>query len=225
MTDHVGGSESVTSAQLDALTDFVHELGQLKHSARTGWWLAGVDRPETVAEHSFRTAVIAYLLAMLEGADPGKAVLYAVFHDMAETRLGDIPSVGKAYLKEPAKEDVAQDQLRGAPEMIVEHLLSLVSEYEDRKTIEARLARDADKLECLAQALEYAAHGYPRTEEWVQGSVESVSTDSGHLLADALTNDNTSPDRWWRDFVAKYRPRERVTEGSPVSNPEARSMP
>jgi putative hydrolase of HD superfamily len=225
MTDHAEGSETVTAAQLDALTDFVHELGQLKHSTRTGWWLAGVDHPETVAEHTFRTAAIAYLLAMLEGADPGKAVLYAVFHDMAETRLGDIPSVGKAYLKEAAKEDVAQDQLRGAPGIIVEHLLSLVNEYEDRKTIEARLARDADKLECLAQALEYAAHGYPRTEEWVQGSVESVSTDSGHLLADALTNDKTSPDRWWRDFVAKYRPRERVTEGNPTSNPETRSMP
>lgn len=219
MTEHVGDSESITAAELDALSDFIHELGQLKHSARTGWWLAGVDRPETVAEHTFRTAVIAYLLAMLEGADPGKAVIYAVFHDMAETRLGDIPSVGKTYLKEAAKEDVAQDQLRGAPEMIVEHLLSLVNEYEDRKTIEARLARDADKLECLAQALEYAAHGYPRTEEWVQGSVESVSTDSGRMLASALTNDKTSPDRWWRDFVAKYRPRERSTDGTSASKP------
>jgi putative hydrolases of HD superfamily len=208
MTDDAENSRMPTPAELSALSDFVHEFGHLKKSARTGWWLAGVDRPETVAEHTSRTAVIAYILALLEGADPGKAVLFAVFHDMAETRLGDIPSVGKRYLKEASKVDIARDQLDGAPEAVAHHLTALVHEYENRQTLEARLARDADKLECLVQALEYKAHGFPQAEEWVQGSIESVGTDIGKLLAEAFTN--ADPDGWWRDFVAKYRSRPHV---------------
>ena len=42
----------------ERLARFVYEMGLLKRAPRTGWFLAGVEDPETIAEHSFRTAMI-----------------------------------------------------------------------------------------------------------------------------------------------------------------------
>jgi putative hydrolases of HD superfamily len=56
--------------EMEGLTKFLYEMGLLKRHKRTGWWIAGIDNPESIAEHSFRTAIIGYLLAVMEGADP-----------------------------------------------------------------------------------------------------------------------------------------------------------
>ncbi|MEW9510166.1 HD domain-containing protein [Streptomyces bacillaris] len=57
---------------LSAVGRFLYEAGTLKHARRTGWWMAGVRDPESVAEHSWRTALIATIIAKLEGADADK---------------------------------------------------------------------------------------------------------------------------------------------------------
>jgi HD domain len=44
--------------ELEGLTNFLYEMGLLKRYKRTGWLVAGVDNPESIAEHSFRTAII-----------------------------------------------------------------------------------------------------------------------------------------------------------------------
>ena len=85
-------------ADLGPVIDFLYELGLLKRSKRTGWWVAGIKDPETVADHSFRVAVIGYLLAQLEGADAGKTAVMALLHDTQESRTGDIPAVGRPYV-------------------------------------------------------------------------------------------------------------------------------
>ena len=53
------------------LARFGYEVGQLKLVKRTGWWVAGVRDPESVAEHSYRVAVIAYRAGDAGRADPG----------------------------------------------------------------------------------------------------------------------------------------------------------
>ena len=54
----------------EAIAAFGYELGLLKRVRRTGWWHAGVRDPESVAEHTMRTAQLAALIAAEEGADP-----------------------------------------------------------------------------------------------------------------------------------------------------------
>jgi putative hydrolase of HD superfamily len=70
-----------------AVAEFAFELGVLKRIRRAGWWHVGVRDPESVAEHSLRVA----LIAAIEGAEPSRAALLAVWHDSQETRTGDIP--------------------------------------------------------------------------------------------------------------------------------------
>jgi hypothetical protein len=82
---------SMPEPELEGLTNFLYEMGLLKRYKRTGWMIAGIDDPESIAEHSFRTAIIGYLLAVMEGADPAKTAAMCLFHDTQETASGTCP--------------------------------------------------------------------------------------------------------------------------------------
>ena len=56
--------------EMTAVLNFFAEAGLLKRVRRSGWWVAGIDDPESVADHSFRTAVIGFHMAYLEKVDP-----------------------------------------------------------------------------------------------------------------------------------------------------------
>ncbi|MFD7379122.1 HD domain-containing protein [Streptomyces mirabilis] len=172
---------------LSAVANFLYEAGTLKHTARTGWWMAGVRQPETVAEHSWRTALIATIIAKLEGADPARAAFLAVWHDTGETRTGDVNHLGKKYTAgEADPRDITADQVTGMPGILAEALTELVAEYEAKDSPEAICARDADKLECMIQGIEYKAQGHENAQRWIDNSRGRIVTKAGNALADAV---------------------------------------
>ncbi len=93
-----------------AIVSFGYEAGQLKKLPRAGWLLTGITNPESVAGHSFRVAVLAYVIAVQEGANPERAATLGLFHDFPETRIGDVPSVGKPYVRTADPNKVIADQ-------------------------------------------------------------------------------------------------------------------
>jgi putative hydrolase of HD superfamily len=192
----------MADTELAGLATFLYELGQLKRSKRTGWWLPGVKDPESVAEHSYRTAIIGHLLAVMEGADPARTALLCLFHDTQETRVGDIPSVGQAYLTSAPNEQITSDQVAALPAEVGHAVRELVEEYEGRTSLEAQVARDADKLECLIQAREYQVQGYANVTPWVETSAAALRTVSAKRLAEACQQ--VAPGEWWRAFVEAY---------------------
>lgn len=171
---------------LSAVANFLYEAGTLKRARRTGWWMAGVRDPESVAEHSWRTSLIASIVAKLEGADPARAALLAVWHDSQETRTGDVSHLGKKYAPSADPEAVTAEQTAGMPEPLAETLRELVAEYEARESSEAICARDADKLECLLQGIEYKAQGYASAQRWIDNSRCRLVTEAAQRLADKL---------------------------------------
>jgi putative hydrolase of HD superfamily len=172
---------------LSKVADFLFETGTLKNARRTGWWMAGVRDPESIAEHSWRTALLASVIASLEGADPARAALMAVWHDSQESRTGDVNHLGKKYLgQEVDPVQVTADQTAGMPETLAESIRDTVAEYEARQSPEAICARDADKLECLLQGIEYVAQGYDHAQRWVDNSRARLVTASAKQLADEL---------------------------------------
>lgn len=176
---------AVDDAEIDATARLIYETGLLKLSKRTGWWLCGVKDPESIAEHSFRTAIIAGLLAGMEGADPARATFLAVWHDSQETRVGDIPHIGRRYLQAANNEDVTAHQVTGIPAAVAGQLRSLVHDYENGDSLEVQCAHDADKLECLFQAIEYRDSGHQNVDGWIQASRTRLRTKSAERLADA----------------------------------------
>jgi len=179
-----------------ALAGFGYELGLLKRIRRSGWWHAGVRDPESVAEHTMRTAQLAALIAAEEGADPARAAFLALWHDSQETRTGDLPHTATAYLTKPEPREITADQTRHLPERSRDVVRDAVDEYESRQTLEAHCARDADKLEMLLQAVEYRDIGVLRVEGWIDSARESLRTETSKLIAAAAV---TLSPLSWRD--------------------------
>jgi putative hydrolase of HD superfamily len=191
---------------MQSVARFAYEAGQLKRLPRAGWALAGVSDPESVAEHSWRVGVLAYMIAVLEGADPNRAAALGLFHDLPEARIGDVPSVGRPYVTTPSPQHVTADQVAGLPEPLARHISALIDEHEGAKkpdaTPEARCSRDADKLDCLIQAREYQAQGNQQLQPWIDSMIAAVSTDTGKRLGESALK--VSPGSWWAEFAANF---------------------
>lgn len=186
---------------LSAVAHFLYEAGTLKNARRTGWWMAGVRDPESVAEHSWRTSLIASVIAKLEGADPARAALLAVWHDTQETRTGDVNHLGKKYSGSADPRQVTADQTAGMPEILASAVRDVVAEYEDKESLEAVCARDADKLECMLQGLEYKARGYQSAQRWIDNSLGRLTTETGQRLAEELLSHD--PLDWLRSTLGE----------------------
>src|SRR4051812_18617313 len=197
---------------LSGLGDFLHEMGQLKRLPRAGWQFAGIPNPESVAEHSFRAAIVGIALASLEGADVGLTAALVLLHDSPESRIGDVPAVGRAYVTTAAPEAVSVHQTAGMPDELAAVFQELVRAYEAEESTEARLAHDADKLETLLQAREYEAQGNHDTLQWQESSTAALRTDSAKQLADAILA--TTPTTWWSAFARSYTELRKHTRGT-----------
>ena len=179
------------------LGDFFFELGALKKVKRSGWWYCGVRDPETVAEHSFRTAGMAYFLALEEGANPEHALALGLVHDWLETRLGDLNKVNARYLDtHAADEKVVQDQAKALGGKAGRAYLALAKEAIACRTKEARVAKDADLLERAFQAKEYQDLGCDIIPEWFSGVGKRLATKTARRLLKRLRKTKASD--WWR---------------------------
>ncbi len=123
---------------------------KLKNHTRHSWTSSG--RHESVAEHSWRLALMAYFVRdEYPDLDMGRVILMCLFHDMGEAFTGDIPAFEKTGEHERAEAEAVEDWLSGLPSFYREELGALFSEMEERQTPEARLYKALDKLEALIQ--------------------------------------------------------------------------
>jgi len=143
--------------------DFLEEARKLKRLKRTGWVLKGVAAPESVADHSFMLAVLAYLYSKNLHLDTDKCVKLALVHDIGEAFSGDIPDRARdgghsvLLAKKMEMEAAGMERMLSLlPEPLAGEVSGLWKEFTERKTGEAQLVRDLDKLEMCMQALEYA---------------------------------------------------------------------
>ena len=138
---------------------FYELVGKLKSLPRAGWVRRGIPNPEIVAEHMYRSQFIAYDLAVELGADPQRCSNMMMVHDLPEALAGDItPHCGVSKEEKARKEIEAAVYLAGLSGN--NDYFELFMEYERKETLCAQICNDADKLECLVQALEYAKQ-YP----------------------------------------------------------------
>ncbi|MFH0890125.1 MAG: HD domain-containing protein [Candidatus Aenigmatarchaeota archaeon] len=176
---------------VEKISELIFEAGQLKRLPRSGWFFAGVKNPETVAEHSWRTALIGLFLAKMEDVDENKVLKMCIMHDLAETRIGDMNRVNDRYIEKGSGEEKAFEDILS----IDNEFLEIIREYNQRKTTEAVVARDADLLEVFAQAKEYIELGHSSLSNWMENTRVILKTKSAKILAEKLESmDSTS---WW----------------------------
>jgi putative hydrolase of HD superfamily len=145
--------------QLEDLLNFLILAGKLKKLPRTGWLESGIKDPESVADHSFRTALIGLLISDLEGLDSEKVTRMALIHDLAEVKIGDLTPMQKKAEHNVSEDEAMKSLFSMLPMSIAEKLRIAWNELLKGASPEAKIVDQADKIEMLLQAMEYENEG------------------------------------------------------------------
>lgn len=154
--------------QIKNLVSFFYEIGTLRRILRMHQQALLLHDPtDNISSHSFRTAFIGYFLAKELKVDTDKVVKMCLLHDIEESRTGDLNWVHKRYIK-VFENEIRVGQLKNLPD--AEELLKLSKEYQRRKTLEAKIAKDADLLDEIFLLKEYELQGNKEAVDWLKGT-------------------------------------------------------
>ena len=134
----------------EAMLEILNVAEKLKCQTRHSDTSSG--RRESVAEHSWRLALMAMLCEdEFPEADINKVIRMCLIHDLGEAFTGDIPAFEKSEL-DRVKEDAAFDNwVSGFPDRQRLEFQELLQEMSEQKTAESRLYKALDKLEAVIQ--------------------------------------------------------------------------
>lgn len=123
---------------------------RLKDAERHCFTLGG--RRESVAEHSWRTALMAYFVSdEFPDADLEKLMKMCLIHDLGEAFIGDIPTFEKTEKDEQRESELLREWVESLPSPFADEMATLYDEMAERKTLEAKIFKALDNLEALIQ--------------------------------------------------------------------------
>jgi putative hydrolase of HD superfamily len=155
-------SRKIASKRKWNVVPLLKASAKLKEIQRRGWKVAGgIASPESVADHSFRMAILGAYLADSLGLDPGKVMRMCLIHDISESEIGDLMPEEKISENQHRKEEdrVARSLFETVPPKSGRVFLSDWKELEERKTAEAKLVWEIDKLEMGLTMRDYVRSG------------------------------------------------------------------
>jgi putative hydrolase of HD superfamily len=176
----------------------------LKEIPKQGWVLIGVKNPESVMEHSFQVAIIAWILGREKKVKLNieRILKMALVHDLCELYAGDQTPYDKILPKNKDEwpdlfdkwpRSTKSEKIRNhrekfqkekaslvklttkLPQTIKEEVMSLWQDYEQGRTKEARFVRQVNRIQTLLQALDYGEKQKMQVyNSWWIGSKEKV---------------------------------------------------
>ncbi|MDO8626572.1 MAG: HD domain-containing protein [Candidatus Magasanikbacteria bacterium] len=177
---------------IKGIANFIYEVGMLNRTPRSGFQFLGTG-DQSVAEHSFRTAVISYVLGKMDGkVDVGKMIIEALFHDLGEARVSDLSHVHQKY-NERHQADAVKDVAASLP--FGQDIVESYTEHENRTTPESILVKDADTLEWIISLKEQVDTGNARALTWIEYATKRLQTEvAKNLVAEIMKTDSNE---WW----------------------------
>lgn len=165
---------------------FLNDLEALKSELRHSWMSSG--RQESVAEHSWRCAVLALVLAPeFSKLNIVQVIKMCLIHDFGEVYYGDIPAFSTQPKDKRQKEEAGVKKLvKPLLSALQKEIIELWREFEDEKTSEAKLAKSNDKLEVLIQ------HNEADISTWLPKEYEFNLTGSHHFMQ-------------WNEFLKEFK--------------------
>ena len=143
----------------------LHVAERLKDATRHSYTSGG--RRESVAEHSWRLALLAYWLGDdFPEADMDKVIRMCLIHDLGEAFTGDIPSFDKTAADEDAEERQLYAWVASLPEPYRTEMDALYREMAAQQTLEARIYKALDNLEAVVQ------HNEADLSTWTENEYE-----------------------------------------------------
>lgn len=180
--------------ELHQIGNFVYEIGIHQRTPRSGLWFLGSGQ-QSVAEHLYRVAMISYALCYLTPkADKNKVLFMALVHDIGEGRVSDLNYVHQRYGR-LAEQNAVEDIAKSVP--FGKEIELSYKEEQAKKTIEAQLVKDADKLEWIATLRAEEEKGNAKAKKWVARAMKALYTPAGKAIGKMLVE--IHPDNWWFD--------------------------
>jgi len=176
------------------IVHFIYETNIHSKTPRSGFWFLGSGQ-QSVAEHLFHATMIAYALCYLDPhANKDKVILMALLHDIGEGRTSDHNYIHQRYGRlAEAEAEAVKDIAAALP--FGDEIKKLFEEEQEKKTLEAKLVKDADQLEWIATLRAEEAKGNTKAKKWIAIAVKRLKTSSGKKLGKLLVK--TNPDGWW----------------------------
>jgi len=167
------------------LLDFFNTVADLKKIPRKGWKdKVGLLTPESVADHSYNTAVMAMVLSDLKEFDTEKILRMALLHDVAESVTGDFtPEEISKKDKRKLENNAMLDILSKLPSKLANSYTKIWKEYQNGNSKEAILVHEIDRLEMALQARKYRSEGYPKEKLEMFFSAAKKEIKSKEVLA------------------------------------------
>lgn len=186
-----------------AITNLVYEAAVVKRMQRTGWQILG-DNQEGVGEHTFMTSVIAYFLGKeiskgLTLQNAGRdlnmetVLTMAVFHDFHEARTGDLDKIATFYMTRD-QDKANRDIFKG----IDDELLEILTIYEKKETLEAKIVYEANVIAFLVELKLLEEKGNTHAREWIAGNFARLRLPEAVSLAKDLAS--TDSHDWWKNL-------------------------
>lgn len=151
------------------LLDVLGVAERLKDATRHCYTSGG--RHESVAEHCWRAALMAYFLKdEFPEADMNKVITMCLIHDLGEAFTGDIPTFDKTRADEEREEKLLYDWVKTLPGQYAEKMLTLYEEMSALETVEAKLYKAIDGMEAVL------AHNESDIATWIPYEYELNKT-------------------------------------------------
>jgi putative hydrolase of HD superfamily len=187
------------SIEMNSMLSLALHAAQLKRIPRMGWLIRGAPlggQPENVAAHSFGVVFITMLLLDSEdsGLDREVALRMAIVHDLAESLIGDLPRPLRRFIPDEVKYTAERAAL---DEILAEYpqsdaLRSAWEQYAEGTSVEARLVKDADRLDMMIQAYLYEQAGQKNLDDfWQSRYATSFYTATAKTMFVELLNKRT----------------------------------
>ena len=132
------------------LLNFLKIAERLKCNTRHSWTSSG--RHESVAEHTYRLCVFAWLVRKeFPECDMERVMQMCLFHDLGEAVTGDIPCFEKEDIHRKTEAEALEHLTEFLQEPERSELQGLFREIEENQTNEAHLVHALDKMEAVIQ--------------------------------------------------------------------------
>jgi putative hydrolase of HD superfamily len=191
------------NSKIKKLANFLFETRILKYLPRASLPYLKTPLKENVAEHSFYTTIIGWILAKLESADENKIIKMALIHDLAEVRGGERNLINKFY-SEPLNEPKIIDEISKTYDLKDFEIREIFEEFFKGESVEAKIVRDADVLAGMLLEKEVFDSGNEKAKKWLDVSLSRLKTEGGKELGRLIIK--TDADEWWLEVAKKYLP-------------------
>lgn len=178
--------------KLTDIKNLIFEAAVVKRVKRTGWMIMG-DNDEGVGEHTFMTCVIAYFLAKELKANMETVLIMSIFHDFHEARTGDMDKIAKFYMTRD-QDRANSDIFKG----IDIGLLDTLTTYEQKQTLEAQIAYEANVIAFLVELKLLMEKGNTHAGDWLKGNATRLRLPEAIALAREIESSDSHD--WWKSI-------------------------